>query len=161
MRRKQGLFFKDIAAVFLDSGQFRSDMVPDTRRRPSPLQDMKSSANSRENDGESRQGVYVISVACRILEMHPQTLRKYERMGFVNPSRTDGMCRLYSSEDIAMLRLIKHLVDDLGMNLAGVEMVLGLITRVSIMRRRLLSAKREVLLSVLEEEMSRLLDNLD
>ena len=110
------------------------------------------------DDSERIEGVYIISVAARILEMHPQTLRKYERMGFVNPSRTDGMCRLYSSTDIAMLRLIKHLVDDLGMNLAGVEMVLGLITRVSIMRRRLLGAKSEVLLSVLEEEMSRLLD---
>ena len=156
MRRKQDLF-KDIAAVFLESRQFPSGITPDTTRS-SPLEDMESSSNPRESDGESRQGVYVISVACRILEMHPQTLRKYERMGFVNPSRTDGMCRLYSSTDIAMLRLIKHLVDDLGMNLAGVEMVLDLITRVSIMRRRLLGAKSEVLLSVLEEEMSRLLD---
>jgi MerR family transcriptional regulator/heat shock protein HspR len=160
MRRKQVLF-KDIAAVFLESRQFPSDMTPDATRRHSPLQNMESSSNPPENGGESHQGVYVISVACRILEMHPQTLRKYERMGFVNPSRTDGMCRLYSSEDITMLRLIKHLVDDLGMNLAGVEIVLDLITRVSIMRRRLLGAKREVLLSVLEEEMSGLLDNLD
>ena len=69
-------------------------------------------------------GVYIISVAARILEMHPQTLRKYERAGLVKPSRTGGMLRLYSEEDIARLRLIKHLVGDLGLNVAGVQLVL-------------------------------------
>jgi MerR family transcriptional regulator/heat shock protein HspR len=69
-------------------------------------------------------GVYIISVAARILEMHPQTLRKYERAGLVTPSRTGGMLRLYSEEDIARLRLIKHLVGDLGLNVAGVQLVL-------------------------------------
>ena len=69
-------------------------------------------------------GVYIISVAARILEMHPQTLRKYERAGLVTPSRTGGMLRLYSEEDIARLRLIKHLVGDLGLNGAGVQLVL-------------------------------------
>ena len=71
-------------------------------------------------------GVYIISVAARILEMHPQTLRKYERAGLVTPSRTVGMLRLYSEEDIARLSLIKHLVGDLGLNLAGVQLVLDL-----------------------------------
>ena len=75
---------------------------------------------------ESIEGVYIISVAARILEMHPQTLRKYERVGLVRPSRTDGMLRLYSDIDIARLRLIKHLVNDLGLNLAGVQLVLEL-----------------------------------
>ena len=56
--------------------------------------------------------------------MHPQTLRKYERAGLVPPSRTGGMLRLYSEEDIARLRLIKHLVGDLGLNVAGVQLVL-------------------------------------
>ena len=73
---------------------------------------------------EEVEGVYIISVAARILEMHPQTLRKYERVGLVTPSRTVGMLRLYSEEDIARLRLIKHLVGDLGLNLAGVQLVL-------------------------------------
>ena len=72
-------------------------------------------------------GVYVISVAARLLEMHPQTLRKYERMGFITPSRTMGMLRLYSEEDLARLRMIKFLVEDRGMNLAGVEMILNLV----------------------------------
>ena len=58
--------------------------------------------------------------------MHPQTLRKYERAGLVRPSRTVGMLRLYSEEDIVRLRLIKHLVGDLGLNIAGVELALGM-----------------------------------
>jgi MerR family transcriptional regulator/heat shock protein HspR len=69
------------------------------------------------------EGVYIISVAARLLAMHPQTLRKYERFGLVAPSRT-GFLRLYSEKDLTRLRLIKHLVDGLGLNLAGVVLVL-------------------------------------
>lgn len=81
------------------------------------------------DEPEEMEGVYIISVAARILEMHPQTLRKYERVGLVRPSRTIGMLRLYSEEDIARLRLIKHLVGDLGLNLAGVQLALELFNR--------------------------------
>ena len=73
-----------------------------------------------------QQGLYIISVAARLLAMHPQTLRKYERAGFLTPNRTGGMLRLYSAEDIQRLQLIKHLVEDLGLNLAGVELGLAL-----------------------------------
>ena len=66
------------------------------------------------------QGVYIISVAARILEMHPQTLRKYEKLGLINPDRTVGMLRLYSREDIRKIFLIRYLMDNLGLNLAGV-----------------------------------------
>jgi len=75
---------------------------------------------------DGSQGLYVISVAARLLDMHPQTLRKYERAGFIAPTRTIGMLRLYSSEDINRLRLIKHLVENVGLNLAGIELVLGM-----------------------------------
>ena len=68
--------------------------------------------------------LYVISVASRLLALHPQTLRKYERAGFVIPSRTEGNLRLYSPEDLALLRQVKHLVDEQGVNLAGVEIAL-------------------------------------
>ena len=71
------------------------------------------------------QGLYIISVASQILEMHPQTLRKYERAGFVEPPRM-GTLRLYSEQDIARLRLIKYLVEELGLNLSGVELALSL-----------------------------------
>ena len=89
-----------------------------------------------DSEYEDVEGVYIISVAARILEMHPQTLRKYERAGLVRPSRTDGSLRLYSEEDIARLRLIKHLVDDLGLNLAGVEFVLDMLNRLYQFRER-------------------------
>ena len=85
-------------------------------------------------------GVYIISVAARILEMHPQTLRKYERIGLVSPFRTGGMLRLYSEEDIARLRLIKHLVGDLGLNLAGVEFALSMVDNLVRFKQRLGSA---------------------
>lgn len=70
--------------------------------------------------------LYVISVAARLLELHPQTLRKYEREGFVSPSRTTGNLRLYSSEDLERLRQVKHLVEDRGVNLAGVQLAMEL-----------------------------------
>jgi len=70
--------------------------------------------------------LYVISVAARLVELHPTTLRKYERVGFLEPSRTPGRTRLYSREDIRRLRQIKHLVDEREINLAGVHMALDL-----------------------------------
>ena len=102
-------------------------------------------------------GVYVISVAARILRMHPQTLRKYERAGLVRPSRTIGMLRLYSEEDIAKLRLIKHLVDDLRLNLAGVDLALNLIQSFSAIHRQSL-LKQEA--QKLRKFISRELDDL-
>ncbi|MBI4312981.1 MAG: MerR family transcriptional regulator [Chloroflexi bacterium] len=108
------------------------------------------------------EGVYVISVAARILEMHPQTLRKYERVGLVRPSRTMGMLRLYSDQDIARLRLIKHLVDDVGMNLAGVEFVLQVFNRM-LQARSLLETMQEeqAFAQDLRHVMQRLLEILD
>jgi hypothetical protein len=94
-----------------------------TRRSPEEL------AEEHEQDTEELRGLYIISVAARLLQMHPQTLRKYERMGLVTPSRTMGMLRLYSQEDILKLRLIKHLVEELKLNLAGVELTLSVVQR--------------------------------
>jgi len=70
--------------------------------------------------------IIFISKAARTLGMHPQTLRKYERIGLVRPSRTVGSMRIYSQDEIARLRLIKRLVDDLGVNLAGVQQLLSI-----------------------------------
>lgn len=69
-------------------------------------------------------GLYLISVAARMLDMHPQTLRKYERLGLVRPSRTLGSMRVYSRDEVERLRLIKRLVDEMGVNLAGVQRLL-------------------------------------
>src|SRR2546423_15237314 len=70
--------------------------------------------------------LYVISVAARLVELHPTTLRKYERVGFLEPSRTPGRTRLYSRQDIRRLRQIKRLVEEREINLAGVQMALNL-----------------------------------
>jgi MerR family transcriptional regulator, heat shock protein HspR len=68
--------------------------------------------------------LFFISMAAEMLGMHPQTLRKYERLGLIQPSRTIGSMRLYSREELERLRLIKRLVDELGINLAGVQRLL-------------------------------------
>ena len=75
-----------------------------------------------------------ISVAARMLDMHPQTLRKYERLGLVRPARTVGSMRLYSREEIEKLRFIKRLVDDAGVNLAGVQQLLSVAEAMQRMR---------------------------
>lgn len=70
--------------------------------------------------------VYLISVVAKVLTIHPQTLRQYEREGLVLPSRTDGKMRLYSQRDIDRIKLILRLTRDLGVNLAGVDVVMQL-----------------------------------
>ena len=89
--------------------------------------------------------VYVISVAAQILHVHPQTLRLYEREGLIEPQRTRGNIRLYSDRDIERVRAIQRLTTDLGVNLAGAEVILN-------MRERMLE---------LQEEMERLRRELD
>jgi MerR family transcriptional regulator/heat shock protein HspR len=70
--------------------------------------------------------IYFISMAARLLDMHPQTLRKYERLGLVRPTRTLGSMRVYSQDELDRLKLIKHLVDEAGINLAGVQRLLSI-----------------------------------
>ena len=77
---------------------------------------------------------FFISVAARMLGMHPQTLRKYERLGLIQPSRTIGSMRLYSREELERLKAIKRLVDDGGINLAGVQRLLSIADVVQRMR---------------------------
>src|SRR5437763_11945013 len=89
--------------------------------------------------------LYFISVAARMLGMHPQTLRKYERLGLIQPSRTIGSMRLYSRDELERLRAIKRLVDDGGINLAGVQRLLSVAEVVQrirpLMREDTLSAR--------------------
>src|ERR671914_2545673 len=81
--------------------------------------------------------LFVISVAARLVEMHPQTLRKYEREGLIAPSRTTGNLRLYSDRDIERLRQVKYLVEERGLNLAGVQLALELTRRLRELRARI------------------------
>ena len=70
--------------------------------------------------------LFLISVVAKILSIHPQTLRQYEREGLVEPSRTDGRMRLYSQKDVDRVKMILRLTRDLGVNLAGVDVILQL-----------------------------------
>lgn len=92
-----------------------------------------------------KQPCYVISVAAKLVNMHPQTLRYYERLGLVKPSRSNGRIRLYCAADIERLQQIRRLIAELGVNLAGVEVILHLTER---MRQ-------------MEQEMARLQGDLD
>ncbi|MHB0937768.1 MAG: chaperone modulator CbpM [Armatimonadota bacterium] len=78
---------------------------------------------------DDRQPLYVISVAARMLEVHPQTLRMYERQGLVRPRRF-GHIRMFSDSDIERIRQILRMKEDLGVNLAGVEVILKLLDRI-------------------------------
>ena len=133
--------------------QTRRREQPDTPpEQPLPTRPENSSPAVPENNGQAArpgaagaeddpelqmEGVYIISVAARILDMHPQTLRKYERLGLVRPGRTLGMLRLYSTEDIRKLRLIRRLSDEMGLNLAGVEFALAAVQNMLTMQQRL------------------------
>ena len=90
---------------------------------------------------------YVISVAARMVGVHAQTLRYYERVGLVMPSRSQGKRRLYSPREIDKLRRIKALTEDMGVNLAGVEVVLKLMGRIIQMENQM---------SLLQDEAKRL-----
>ncbi len=86
---------------------------------------------------QDEEPVYVISIAARLVEMHPQTLRLYERLGLVQPARTKRNIRLYSSRDVERLQQIQRLTQDLGVNLAGVQVILDLLNKMDRMRHEM------------------------
>lgn len=94
------------------------------RQRPSP------------SDDEQRP-VYYISVVAEMVETHPQTLRMYEKMGLLAPRRTRNNIRLYSRSDVEQVRRIQHLTQELGVNLAGVEVIFGLLQEMQRLREEL------------------------
>jgi len=87
---------------------------------------------------------YVISVAARMLSTQTHTLRYYERIGVVEPYRSRGNIRLYSEKDIALLQRVKSLVDDLGVNLAGVEVILRMGQRIGELQNELEQVRAEL-----------------
>jgi len=106
--------------------------------------------------GAKDRELYLISMAAEMLEMHPQTLRKYERLGLVQPIRTMGSMRVYSREELDRLRLIKALVGDAGINLAGVQRLLSIAEVVQRMRPLVADQRRAG-----REDARRLLDEVD
>lgn len=79
---------------------------------------------------------YFISVAARIIGVHAQTLRYYERLGIITPSRSRGRTRLYSQRDLERIRRIKGLTDELGLSLAGAGVMLRLVERIALLEER-------------------------
>lgn len=87
---------------------------------------------------------YIISIAARMLGVHTHTLRYYERVGIIAPSRSLGNIRLYSESDIARLRRTRTLMDDLGVNVAGVEVIMRMAQRMSEMQHEMEDMKAEL-----------------
>ena len=89
--------------------------------------------------------VYLISVVAKILDIHPQTLRQYERENLLTPMRSNGKIRLYSQKDIDRIKLILRLTRELGVNLAGVDIILRLKVNVDEMEQDIILLRQEVL----------------
>ncbi|HZO35387.1 MAG TPA: MerR family transcriptional regulator [Solirubrobacteraceae bacterium] len=100
------------------------------------------------------RGVFMISVAAELAEMHPQTLRMYEARGLIEPQRSPKGTRLYSSADVERLRRIQEMTNDAGLNLAGVERVLELEAQLERTQRRVEALDRRA--AELEQEIERL-----
>ena len=93
---------------------------------------------------EGSEPRYVISIAARMLGVHTHTLRYYERVGLLEPARSESNLRLYSDQDIERLRRIRTLMDELGVNLAGVEVIFKLLARMEVMQQQIENLRKEL-----------------
>ena len=107
---------------------------------------------------DRERGVFMISVAAELAEMHPQTLRIYEQRGLITPKRSPKGTRLYSQSDVERLRRIQQMTAELGMNLAGVERVLEMEEQLERMTRRVEQLERRA--ARMQDEMDRRLDEV-
>ena len=103
---------------------------------------------------DEKQGVFMISVAAELAEMHPQTLRMYEARGLITPKRSPKGTRLYSQDDVDRLRRIQEMTTELGMNLAGVERVFELEDKLSRLQGKVDTLERRA--QALQDEIARL-----
>jgi len=112
---------------------------------------------------DEERGVYMISVAAELADMHPQTLRIYESKGLIQPKRSPKNTRLYSQRDVEMLRRIQRMTTELGLNLAGVEAVLEMEAKVDAMRAELdaMRTRASELEAKLDQEVERVRDKLN
>src|SRR5438094_10645972 len=97
-----------------------------------------------DDPGRHDEPHYVISVAAQLLQVHPQTLRLYEREGLVEPQRSRGNIRLYSERDLERLRMMQRLTGDLGVNLAGAEVIMNMREVILDLHRQLAVLRREL-----------------
>jgi MerR family transcriptional regulator, heat shock protein HspR len=128
----------------------RPGSSPDGSERPTHV---KRTTTTRVQVSTGR-GVFMISVAAELAEMHPQTLRMYEARGLIEPKRSPKGTRLYSHEDVERLRRIQEMTAELGMNLAGVERVFELEEQLEAMTRRIATLERRA--KELKDEVERL-----
>ena len=126
-------------------GQWAEERQPATSHQP-PATSHQPAASEEDRPR------YVISVAAEILHLHPQTLRLYEREGLVEPRRTGGKIRLYSERDLDRIRRITRLTNELGVNLAGADIIMEMRERILEMRQEIDRMRRQM-----EAEMRRLL----
>jgi len=122
-----------------------------------------ASGSSRRKQGEGERidqerGVFMISVAAELAEMHPQTLRMYEARGLITPKRSPKNTRLYSQADVERLRRIQQMTGEEGLNLAGVETVLELERRLERMRAEIARMRKRA--AEMEDRMTRELEKL-
>ena len=122
-----------------------------------------ASGSSRRKQGEGERidqerGVFMISVAAELAEMHPQTLRMYEARGLITPKRSPKKTRLYSQADVERLRRIQQMTSEEGLNLAGVETVLELERRLERMRTEIARMRKRA--AEMEDRMTRELEKL-
>jgi MerR family transcriptional regulator/heat shock protein HspR len=110
------------------------------RAKPAAPAEVADLAGARAQGADRETPLYMISVVAELLGIHPQTLRLYEREGYVRPRRTRGGTRLYSESDVDAVRRILHLTRDLGVNLAGVEVVLEMRRKLEHMQAELAEA---------------------
>ncbi len=104
---------------------------------------------------KGKRPFYMISTVAEMFDIHPQTLRTYEREGLVRPSRSEGNTRLYSQEDVDRIELILKLTRDLGVNLAGVQIILNMRERMEAMQRQM-NELMEALLKRMGEEIQQM-----
>ena len=99
---------------------------------------------NENRNSEHEEPAFIISVAARMLGVHAQTLRYYERAGVVEPSRSRGRIRLYSRADIDRIRQVQRLIDELGVNLAGAEIIINMSGRLKALEEECELLRREV-----------------
>jgi MerR family transcriptional regulator/heat shock protein HspR len=116
------------------------------------------SRSEREQRIDQERGVFMISVAAELAEMHPQTLRMYEARGLITPKRSPKNTRLYSQADVELLRRIQRMTTEEGLNLAGVETVLGLEQRLERMRSEIAKMRKRA--AEMESRMTKELERL-
>ena len=105
---------------------------------------MRDPAESELSSSLPSNAAFVISVAARLVGVHEQTLRYYERAGLVEPARSKGRIRLYSLHDLERVRQIRRLTDEMGVNLAGVEVIMRLTDRIRELEGRIDELEAEV-----------------